>query len=115
MSSVLPPDSSTPESSPRQAYRLMAGMALVAMALIGIVIYSLSQMNQSATQGTSLPAPTIHPTLRQDLPRFEYTDEGKGLIAQNMQGKWTLLSFWADWCAPCLQEMPALNQLYQQW
>jgi thiol-disulfide isomerase/thioredoxin len=92
----------------------MAGMAVAAMILIGIAIYSLSQLSTS-TWTSSLQDLTLNPTLRQDLPHFEYSSEGKSLNSQNFEGKWTLLTFWAYWCGPCLEEMPALNQLVQQW
>ena len=109
---MLPPT----EPSPRKTYRVMAGMAVIVMGLIGLAIYSLSQVQPTAWTSV-LKDPVITPTLRQKLPQFEYADEGNGkrLSADNFAGKWTLLSFWAYWCGPCLEEMPALNQLGQQW
>ena len=92
----------------------MAGMAIAAIVLIAVAIYSLSQLN-TATWTSNLKDPVLNPSLRQDLPHFEYSDESKSLKAQNFEGKWTLLTFWAYWCGPCLEEMPALNQLGQQW
>lgn len=102
------------ENSPKKTYRLMAGMAIAVIVLIGIAIYSLSQLNPT-TWTSSLKDPVLNPSLRQELPQFEYSDEGKTLKAQNFEGKWTLLTFWAIWCGPCMEELPALNQLGQQW
>lgn len=46
-------------------------------------------------------------------PEFELVDDqGIGVSLEDYQGKIVLLNFWATWCAPCVQEIPSLNQLY---
>jgi len=42
-----------------------------------------------------------------DLPRAD----GSKFSMQEMRGKWILLNFWASWCVPCREEMPALERL----
>ena len=32
----------------------------------------------------------------------------------DFKGQHVLLNFWATWCVPCVEEMPALERLYQQ-
>ena len=37
--------------------------------------------------------------------------EGETLSLAEYEGKWTLVNFWATWCAPCRKEMPQLAEL----
>ncbi|MBB2487974.1 redoxin family protein [Mitsuaria sp. WAJ17] len=43
------------------------------------------------------------------LSRFE-TLEGGELAARSLRGKPLLLNFWATWCAPCVRELPEIEQ-----
>ena len=48
-------------------------------------------------------------------PGFQLVnDQGIGISLDDYQGKLVLLNFWATWCPPCVQEMPSLNQIYEQ-
>jgi thiol-disulfide isomerase/thioredoxin len=43
---------------------------------------------------------------------FTFTDaEGKSHKISDYRGKIVVLNFWATWCAPCVAEMPSLNNL----
>lgn len=37
--------------------------------------------------------------------------DGSPMTLADLSGKTVLMNLWATWCAPCRQEMPALNQL----
>lgn len=40
--------------------------------------------------------------------------DGETVQLSALRGKVVVISFWATWCAPCLQELPFLNELYLQ-
>ncbi len=42
------------------------------------------------------------------------TPEGRTLRLSDHQGKVILVNFWATWCAPCRDEMPAMQKLYDR-
>jgi len=42
------------------------------------------------------------------------TKDGKTVSLGSFQGKPVLVDFWATWCAPCVESMPALEKLYSE-
>jgi thiol-disulfide isomerase/thioredoxin len=49
-------------------------------------------------------------------PDFSLPDPaGKKGSLKDFRGKLLLLNFWASWCDPCREEMPAMERLYQQY
>lgn len=40
------------------------------------------------------------------------TDQNQSLSLASYKGKYILLDFWASWCGPCLQNLPAVKDLY---
>ena len=41
-----------------------------------------------------------------------YTDtQGNGVSLSSDKGQWLALNFWAEWCDPCRDEIPELNEL----
>ena len=40
--------------------------------------------------------------------------DGSSVVVSSQLGKLTLVNFWASWCAPCREEMPVFEAVYQQ-
>ena len=49
-----------------------------------------------------------------DVPEFRYADaRGNIHSLKELRGKVIFLNLWSTWCKPCVEEMPALDYLYQ--
>lgn len=43
-------------------------------------------------------------------PEFS-TASGDTLAWESLRGEWVLVNYWAEWCKPCLKEIPELNDV----
>lgn len=87
---------------------LLAGCALFIIWRAGIP--ELQPANLDAELGARIAVP--YPGGR--LPPVETTTLDNTPIELNAEiGQPLILNFWATWCIPCVEEMPILEQLYQ--
>jgi len=40
---------------------------------------------------------------------------GQAVKAEQIEGHWLVLNYWAEWCGPCRIEIPELNAAAKQW
>jgi thiol-disulfide isomerase/thioredoxin len=63
------------------------------------------------TQHLSTPAPA--PVAGAPAPDFTLNNlAGQPVRLSGLRGQVVLINFWATWCVPCQQEMPAIQQAY---
>ena len=39
---------------------------------------------------------------------------GSNTNLTKLEGSWVVINYWADWCAPCIKEIPELNEFAQE-
>ena len=55
------------------------------------------------------------PAVQHAAPATVFSDgEGRRVVLGDFKGKVVLVNFWATWCAPCREEMPALDRLQEK-
>lgn len=79
---------------------LRGALVLLTLCFVGLIAFSLR--DASAKVGGPAPEFSIK------------TDSGRQVSVDAFGGKVLVLNFWATWCAPCIQEIPSLNQFQKQ-
>ena len=61
------------------------------------------------------PASTAHPLLGKPLPRLDHRKalDGAPFDASTLTGRPVLVKFFADYCAPCKESLPAAERVHQ--
>ncbi|WP_236024945.1 TlpA family protein disulfide reductase [Arenibaculum pallidiluteum] len=87
--------------------KILAAAMLVALAAGG-VWWSAARGGAPATdlpKWSAIDPPT-------PAPQLAFTDgDGRPVSLGDFGGRVVLLNLWATWCAPCVEEMPALDRL----
>ena len=82
--------------------RVLMGAGVAAAAVAAGAGFSLYRSKASATDDVP------------ELWQLSFEQPGGGSLAMAaLRGKPMLLNFWATWCAPCIREMPMLNQFHR--
>ena len=64
---------------------------------------------------TALVALLVGLWTQQSLKVDFTTLDGQEHRWSDSQGNWKVVNYFAEWCVPCLREMPELNHFYQQY
>ena len=93
--------------------QLYTALALLANSIAGVAAAETPDI-ASLREG-DMKKLTVHarPLDVSDVP-FQ-SEDGTELTLADYEGKLVLLNFWATWCAPCREEMPALAQLQDEY
>ena len=71
--------------------------------LLGVLLLAACGTAPAARLGSPAPDFTLQ------------TVDGTPLRLSDLKGKPVFMNFWATWCVPCREEMPAMQELYEQY
>src|SRR5690242_21141526 len=98
---------------------ILAGAALFASILL-IVLAEIRHARygmQTSPDIADAPIPDAHQPIAagKTAAPFKLTDlQGDPVSMADLRGKVVFLNIWATWCAPCREEMPSMEKLYER-
>ena len=94
------------------------GSALQWLVVVQLVLVSALPVALPAgvTAEETVPFDFTYPKQRLTAPAFQVQDlDGNDVSLEGYRDKVVLVHFWATFCIPCLEEMPVLESLWQQY
>jgi thiol-disulfide isomerase/thioredoxin len=81
-----------------------------------LIVLSVTAAGSASDQDAFKSLSLIRPSRPQAAKDFSVSSpEGRTIKLADYRGKVVFLNFWATWCPPCREEMPAMERLYQKY
>ena len=82
--------------------KIILRLVLIIVPLL-IILVNGCNLSSNGGSGSDNPAPDFQ---LQDI-------EGQTVTLSSLRGSPVMINFWASWCGPCRDEMPFLQQIYE--
>lgn len=95
---------------PKRTSAVRAGERIAAGVLAGLLLGGCAEEPAPVTE-----APAAAPVVAEApaTPAIELLSGEQRALAE-FRGSWLFVNYWAEWCAPCLEEIPELNELHAE-
>jgi DsbE subfamily thiol:disulfide oxidoreductase len=92
--------------------------SVLCLSLLSTASYLFSSEKQPSSKAINYKLVPNLQEMKDHAPAPDFTLpnlEGKKVALRDFRGKLLLVNFWASWCVPCREEMPAMERLYQRY
>lgn len=92
---------------------LISVSASAAAVILGVLVFATGSDGRGAPPAFKGAMQAFqHAAAPKAAPGISFTDRAeKALTLADFRGRVVLLNYWATWCGPCVEEMPALERL----
>jgi thiol-disulfide isomerase/thioredoxin len=110
------PDEFRPQMPRLVAAIIIGAIAIASLAALLWPALPVAQLFSGPTQvgviRRLVDDPAAAPRISATAPDFEWNaPDGKTTKLSDLRGKVVVMTFWATWCQPCRQEMPAMQRV----
>lgn len=124
---VAADETATPPARGRSRWLLLVVVLVATLAVLGLIVFVALVPGTSTTEsrvevvgGASADTPPLlrdrggaepMPLPDATLPALADLGPAEGLDLAELRGEPAVINFWASWCAPCVKEMPGLQNV----
>lgn len=88
---------------------------LVLSLIVAVLLTSVGAWRYTVSADSTKPAANSFAMKGEALTKLSFPDlDGKPQALSQWQGKVLVINYWATWCVPCRDEMPAFSRLQQK-
>jgi thiol-disulfide isomerase/thioredoxin len=95
--------------------RILAGLAVAVIAAAGGATAGYWLMHGNGSETAHAATPSQQSAVNQLWAAAVTNADGKPQSLAMFKGHPVVVNFWASWCGPCVEEMPALAQLHREY